>query len=71
MIKKLFLCVLAVTGFSQVIVAKHQRGSTDFCSAPDGACRRQAGPIVSTTFCPSSGCPCTAKICKECEDCPM
>lgn len=69
--KQFFLLLFVSAGASQQLLARRQAELNDVCSAPDGSCSHQGGPVVSTTFCPGSGCPCTAKICRECEDCPM
>ena len=69
--KKFNLVLLCLVGISGYVFARHNHETSDFCSSPNGACHRSGGPTVATTFCPTSGCPCTAKICKECEDCPM
>lgn len=69
--KKLFLIGLMAACIPLFARENRKTENIDDCSAPDGACNIHAGPIIAKTFCPSSGCPCTAKICKECEDCPM
>jgi len=69
--KNFFLVLLMLVCTAQFVVAERRSKVTDFCSSPDGSCHHQGKSVVSTTFCPGSGCPCTAKICRECEDCPM